>query len=473
MRTTGAGMSELDLIVEGGQVYLPGRGLSPVSVGIKDGVVAALLPHGTDTPATERLDATGKVVLPGAIDAHIHLGANITVPSEIDEVRLETRAAALGGITTVLGYLMSAQPYEDLFDDAVKLFDQAAYTDYGMHFVIGTQHQMDQLPYYAKELGVSSFKFFMNFRGTEGAYLGLPGNDDGFLWDLLGAVAETGGMLNPHPENIEVVWRTREAARSDEPANPLVAWGRSRPAVVEAEAISRAAMFAREKEASLYSVHTSSALALEAIRDRRRHQENLFVETCPHYLVLDENSEVGTYGKVNPPLRTAADREALWDAYAAGEIDVIGSDHVPRHRSAKEKDIWTASAGFPGMETLLPVMYTHGYLERGIDLARLVETCSTNPAKVFGMYPQKGLIAIGSDADLAILEEVEPYRLSWDDVNSAAAYSPFSEVDLRVKVTDTVLRGEVVVRDGAAAPAPSGRFIHRANSGQSALGEAQ
>ncbi|WP_181781519.1 dihydroorotase [Pseudonocardia pini] len=462
-------MERFDLIVEGGQVLLPGDGLTEAAVAVREGRIAALLPPGTTADATERLDATGRVVLPGAIDAHIHLGASITVPSEAEEVGTETRSAVVGGVTTVLGYLMSAEPYEELFEPAIKLFEQASYTDFGVHFVIGTPHQLEMLPRYVNELGVSSFKFFMNFRGTEGAYLGLPGNDDGFLWDLLRAAAPLGAMVNPHPENIEVVWRTREAAQANPPADPLQAWGASRPPVVEAEAISRAAMFAAESGTSLFSVHTSSRLALEAIADRRNRQSGIYVETCPHYLVLDEESGVGTYGKVNPPLRTAEDREALWTALERGEIDVVGSDHVPRHRSAKEKDIWSASAGFPGMETLLPVMLSEGHLRRGIPLERIVEVVSTNPAKIFGMYPRKGRIAPGADADLAIVDLDAPRTLSNDTVVSAAAYTPYSGLEVGVSVTDTVVGGRVVVRGGEVVAGPAGGYVHRAASGATAV----
>lgn len=462
-------MDGFDLVVSGGQVFVPGVGLSAVSVGIKDGKIAALLPPGLAVAATRRLDASGRVVLPGAIDTHIHLGADITVPRQAEEVATETRSAVLGGVTTVLGYLMSADPYEDLFQPAVDLFATASYTDFGLHFCIGTPHQLTMVPRYVRELGVSSFKFFMNFRNSEGAYLGLPGNDDGFLWDLLAAAAGAGAMVNPHAENIEIVWRTREAARRDEPVNPLVAWGRSRPAIAEAEAASRVAYLASQHDASIYAVHTSSELALRALLERRAHQRDVFIETCPHYLVLDETAEVGTYGKVNPPLRTAADREALWTALAEGAIDVVGSDHVPRHRSAKEKDIWSASAGFPGLQTLLPLMLSEGHVKRGLPLETIVDVVATRPAQLFGMFPRKGVIAVGADADLAIVDFGRSYRLGWDEVASAAAYTPFSDIDINCAVTDTVVGGRIVVRDGAVVAEPGGEYVRRAASGRAAL----
>ncbi len=464
-------MTRYDLLVEGGLVHLPGSGLTPVTLAVSGGVVAAIVAPGTALDADRRLDATGKVVLPGAIDGHIHLGSDITVPKEAEEVATETRAAVSGGVTTVLGYLMSAQPYEELFDATMKVFAEAAYCDFGVHFVLGTAHHLEMLPRYVEELGVSTFKFFMNFKGDEGRYLGLPGNDDGFLYALMRAAAAAGAMVNPHTENIEVVWTTREEARQDPPDDPLVAWGRSRPPLAEAEAAGRAALFAEQFGTSTLTVHVSSALALRALVERRRTGPGVFIETCPHYLLLDEDCGVGTYGKVNPPLRTAADREALWAAIADGTIDVVGSDHVPRPYQAKEKDIWTASAGFPGVETLLPLMLSEGHVRRGVPLDRIVDLVSTTPAKLFGLYPRKGVIAVGADADLAVVDFREPTTLSWDGTVSAASYTPYDGLELACTVTDTVVRGEVAYSAGVAAATPTGRYVPRPASGLTALRE--
>jgi dihydropyrimidinase len=462
-------MTRLDLSIEGADVHLPGLGLMPVNVGIRDGVIAALLPRSERLDADEHIDATGKVVLPGAIDAHVHLGADITVPKEAVEVASETRSAVLGGVTTVLGYLMSSAPYEDLFGPVLEVFESAAYSNFGLHFCIGTEHQLEMLPAYVKELGVPTFKFFMNFKGSEGEYLGLPGNDDSFLWRLLERAAPIGAMVNPHAENIELVWGRRSGAMAGAMTNPLRAWNASRPAIVEAEAESRVAMFAAQTGTSIYAVHVSSGLALEALVGRRAGQPGVFIETCPHYLVLDQDSPIGTYGKVNPPLRTAADREALWDGIACGAVDVVGSDHVPRHRSAKEKDIWKASAGFPGIETLLPLLLSEGHVKRGIPLSRIVDVVATRPAQLFGMYPRKGAVAVGADADLAVVDFGQQYTLSNETVASSAAYTPYAGMTMHCCVTDTVVGGRVVVRAGEVVAGPAGRYVHRSSSGTAAL----
>ena len=199
-------------------------------------------------------------------------------------------------------------------------------------------------------------------------------------------------MVNPHPENIEIVWRLRGAEHPPD-APPLEVWDATRPAHVEAEAIQRAAFLARTAGASLYAVHVSSAGALEIAARERAAYPGMFIETCPHYLTHDTGSDVGLLGKVNPPLRNAADREALWRGLEAGLIDVVGSDHVPRMKAAKGGDVWKASAGFPGLETLVPVMLSEGCVRRGLPLERVVDLFTCNPARIFGLYPRKGVIA--------------------------------------------------------------------------------
>lgn len=461
-------MDPIDLAVVGAQVVLAGRGVVPVDLWVDDGRFVGVVDPGTPVEATQRVDASGRHVLPGAIDAHIHLGADIAVARSRQEVVGETASAVAGGVTTVLAYLMSAEPYEDLFPGVVKVMEDGSACDFGLHFCIGTAHQLDQLPSYVEDLGVSSFKFFMNFRGGEGDYLKLPSNDDGFLWELLRRAADVGAMVNPHAENIELVWHLRDAAKAAGGPD-LVAWNAARPPIVEAEAEARVAMFAEVLDASMYAVHVSSKMALDALVARRATHDGIFVETCPHYLLLDQSTDIGTYGKVNPPLRTSEDREALWAGLAAGSIDVVGSDHVPRHRSAKEKDIWAASAGFPGIETLLPLLLSEGHKKRDIPLERIVDVISTRPARLFGLYPTKGSIEVGADADMVIVDMAGESRLDATRMHSAAGYTPYDGWTTEVRLESTYLRGQLVARDGEVLTQGGGRYLPRKRSGRAAL----
>jgi dihydropyrimidinase len=455
-----------DLRLHGGQVFLPDSGLSTLDVLVDGGRIAALVSPDAPGAAREVVNVSGQVVLPGAIDPHVHLGKDIRVPRDPDDASLESASAVAGGVTSMLVYLMSSEPYEQVFEDARAVMAADSHTDFGFHFVLGTQQHLDEVRRYT-ELGVSSFKFFMNFRGDEGAYLGMPGNDDSFMYDLLGLSADHGAMVNPHPENIELVWKLRGEPRRDD-LGPLAAWNAARPAFVEAEAAQRVAYLASVTGASVYSVHTSSEAALHALQRQRDSYENVFVETCTQYLTLDVNSSCGTYGKVNPPLRQPSDVEALWAGFADGTVDCIGSDHNARHRVNKEKDIWSATAGFPGVGALFPLTLTEA-LRRGIPLDRVVDAVSTRAAKLFGLYPRKGVVAVGSDADLVVVDLDATTVIDAATQYSAADYTPWQGTEVGVRVVHTIVGGHFALRDGAVSDETTGDFLARAHSGAAAL----
>ena len=460
-----------DLRLRGGRVFQHGAGLQELDVLITGGTISGLVGRGTAMAATTEVDVAGKVVLPGGIDPHVHLGKDIRVPRDPDDAALETASAVAGGITTMLVYLMSADPYESVFAASDAAMTGNSHTDYGFHFVLGTDEQVAAIPHYVRELGVPSFKFFMNFRGDEGKYLGLPGNDDAYMYDLLGRAADAGAVVNPHPENIELVWKLREQSRV-ESLPPLEAWYRSRPPVVEAEAVQRVAYFASVTGASVYAVHTSSRAALDAMRMQQTVYPNLFTETCTQYLTLTTDSDCGTYGKVNPPLRHTEDVEALWEGLRTGAVDTVGSDHNARHRTAKEKDIWSASAGFPGTGLVLPTTVGKG-LERGIDLERLVDATSTRAARLFGLFPRKGAIRVGSDADLAVVDLDATTTVRAETQHSAAAYSPWEGQEVPLRVVHTLVRGHFAVRDGVLSQNPAGTYLPRTHGGAAALAQAE
>jgi dihydropyrimidinase len=456
-----------DLVVRGGTVVLPQTDGVAADIAISEEKIAAILAPGTAVDAAATLDATDEVVLPGVIDVHLHLGhgKDIARPRVPEDAATETAAAALGGITTFIPYLMATDPFETLFDEVNQITEAGARIDFGYHFIISTEAQLAGVPRYAREFGVPSFKIFMNNRGGEGSRLGLPDIDDGFLLRLCEAAAENGGMVCPHPENIEAAWVLRKRLMSEDPdgRGGLRAWNASRPPFVEADAVQRAGLFARETGARLYIVHTSSRAALDAGLRARDAGTAITIETCPHYLTHDIEWEGGDVGKINPPLREPDDREALWDAVVAGDIDTVATDHVHRGLSAKAGGIWKASPGCPGLETLLPVMLTDGYHEREMPLGRIVTLLASAPADAMGLSHCKGRIEVGLDADLAIvdLEREYPYRRA--DVRSSAGYSIYEGRRFKGKVVHTLVRGRFVLRDGALIDdaVGAGRYISR------------
>jgi dihydroorotase-like cyclic amidohydrolase len=456
-----------DLILRGGTVVLPDTHGVPADIAIKDERIAAILAPGTEAQARETVDVSGKTVLPGAIDVHLHLGhgKDIARPRVPEDAATETAAAALGGITTFIPYLMATEPFETLFDEVREVTEAGARIDFGYHFIISTEEQLAGVPRYAREFGAPSFKIFMNNRGGEGARLGLPDIDDGFLLRLCEAAAATGGMVCPHPENIEVAWvlRKREMEADPEGRGGLRAWNATRPPFVEADAVQRAGLFARMTGARLYVVHTSSREALEAGLRARDAGTDIVIETCPHYLTHNVEWEGGDLAKINPPVRERSDCQALWDGIIAGGINTVATDHVHRDISSKAGGIWKASPGCAGLETLLPVMLTDGHHARGIPLGRIAELLSSAPADAMGLHHRKGRIAVGLDADLAVTDVSARYTYNREDVRSSAGFSIYEGRSFTGKVLHTIVRGRFALRDGKTVDSAigSGRFVRR------------
>jgi dihydropyrimidinase len=459
---------QFDLLIRGGTAVLPGTDGVAADIAVSGEKIAAVLAPGTTVDAAETLDVAGKVVLPGVIDVHLHLGhgKDIARPRVAEDAATETAAAAVGGVTTFIPYLMATDPFETLFDEVKEITEAGARIDFGYHFIISTEAQLAGVPRYAREFGAPSFKIFMNNRGGEGARLGLPDIDDGFLLRLCEAAAANGGMVCPHPENIEAAWVLRNRLMQQDPdgRGGLRAWNATRPPFVEADAVARAGLFARETGARLYIVHTSSRAALEAGLRARDAGTDITIETCPHYLTHDVEWEGGDVGKINPPLRERADREALWDGILAGDIDTVATDHVHRDLSAKAGGIWKASPGCPGLETLLPLMLTEGHHGRGLPLGRVAALLASAPAEAMGLGHRKGRIAAGLDADLAIVDLDREYLCRREDVRSSAGYSIYEGRRFKGQVAHTLVRGRLVVRGGALTNGAigTGRYVSRA-----------
>jgi dihydroorotase (multifunctional complex type) len=459
-------MTKADLRVAGGMVMLPDEGLIEADILVADGRISEITALGGGVAAEETISVKGLTVLPGAVDAHMHLGhgADISRPRVPSDAASETGAAAMGGVTCIIPYVMSAEPYLDVFDELVQVAEAGARIDFGLHFVIATDAQLAELPDYIAR-GVPTAKLFMNIRGNEGARLGLPGADDGFLFRLLESLHQHGGMLCPHPENIEVAWvlRDRVMAADPEGAGGLSAWNDTRPPFVEADALSRACYFGRITGTPVHAVHTSSGEALAAAIRQREAGSRVSIETCIHYLTHDTSSDVGVVGKVNPPLRPTEDREALWRGIDAGQIDTIGTDHIHRPIGSKEGNIWQAQPGFPGLDAFLPALITEGHSKRGIALERLIAMVSCNPASVMGLAPAKGAIAPGADADLTVMDLGAKWTVERANLATDAGFSIYEGHEMTCKVVHTLSHGRFVLRDCALQEdsVGKGRFLAR------------
>lgn len=458
-------MPRYDHRVSGGSVFLDGAGFRDVDLLISDGRIAKIVEPGAPGDAVQTTSATGLKVLPGACDPHLHLGhgSDISRPRVPGDAASETAAAALGGVTSFIPYIMSADPYAAILDELKAITEAGSRIDFGFHFVIATEAQLAELPGYIAQ-GVPTAKLFMNIRGDEGKRLGLPGTDDGFLLRVLETLGAHGGMLCPHPENIELarVLRDRVMAADPEGEGGLASWNATRPPFVEAEAVQRAGFLGRIVGTSVYFVHTSSAEALDAALAQRRQGAPVTIETCVQYLTDDVDCPAGVTAKVNPPLRMASDRDALWAAIARGDIDTIGTDHIHRPVSSKEGGIWKAQPGFPGLDTFLPALFTEG-AARGIGLEKLVPLVTSGPCDAMGLSPCKGRIAEGADADLTVLDIDAPWTVNGDSLASDGGYSIYEGREMSCRIVHTFVRGRAVVQDRNLVDGTEGwgRFLPR------------
>lgn len=447
-----------DFVLRGGVLVDTDSDGQALDLLIQDGRIAARLLPGT--PVQEGLEAVsahGLHVFPGLIDAHIHFGFG----EKITEYETETVYAAQGGFTTVLGYFLNNEDYTDVFRREQEYARTRAHVDYGFHFSVANEMHVRELPEYVKQYGVTSFKYFMNFKGEEGRYLGLDGTDDGYFYDLLGQAAKLGDVkVVCHTENIEIVNRIRQRFQA-EGRDTLRDWSDAKPAFTEAESCVRAMMFAEHLGAQIYIPHLSTRMSLDEVRRWRQRYAHVYVETCPHYLTHDEDSDLGPLGKANPPFRSKDDIEAMWEGLRDGSIDVVASDHVPRKKATKERPLWLASQGFPGTATILPVLLSEGYHKGRLGLARIADLLTRRPASIFNL-PQKGSLAVGADADLTLVDLEKSRVVRAEELGSFSDYSLYDGWNLKGWPVRTIVRGETVMLDGKITGKPGhGQYLAR------------
>ncbi len=449
-----------DLLLAGGEIVFPGVGVRTGSVAVKDGRIAALLAPGEQVSAKEVIDCRGKWVMPGLIDPHTHIGFG----SNETDFETESRSAALGGVTGMMTFhrsndlRQSTGPWKERGESQSLI-------DFGFHFGVTSKLHIETLPECAERFGVTSIKVYLMYKGASGAAKGFTEIDDGLLYRaLLQGARIKGGVVGVHCENVEVIPVFREPLK-EAGRNDLAVWDEQSPGFLEAENVFRVIYFGEKAQCPVNIVHMSSAESLEIVRRAKRPgRAPIHVETCSHYLALTSQSPIGFLGKVNPPLRSEADVEALWEGVRDGTISTIGSDHVPRKRETKGPDIWKASAGFPGIGTLLPVLIHEGVHRRGLPIEQIAAATSANVAKLYSI-PNKGGIAVGMDADLVVVDPDKEIVIDPAAQESFSDYSPYEGMRFKGAPVRTILRGRLIASDGAVEAAaratPAGRYLHR------------
>lgn len=475
-------MPRYDLLVKGGTLATAEQDGVAADVAIKGGKVAAI---GTDIAPVEArdvVDATGQIVLPGAIDPHFHIG--IYQPIELDAFR-ETQSSLVGGVTTILSYFRTGShylnktgPYKDIFPEVLRGTAGQAHTDYGYHLAPMTKEQVAEIDRLAGEDGVPSFKLYMFYKGLNlaadstdaGSYTMADSYDLGHEYAIMEAISAANGKypdrrvsLSVHCEQSELLTFFIDRTRSRGNPQSLAAWSDARPPLSERVAIGETVALAAATDCPINLLHLSSREALAAAIEARKAHPGLDIqlETTLHFLALANDKVSGLGGKVNPPLRTSDDIDALWEGVRDGWIDWVGSDHACCMLDQKGDDLWHALPGFGGTGLLYPVLLSEGYHKRHIPLSRIVQIAATASAKAYNLYPRKGTIGIGSDADLALVDLGLEQTVTTEMLLSGQDHTPFEGVNLKGWPTTTILRGEVVYRDGKVIGPPGGEFVKR------------
>ncbi len=417
-----------------------------MDIGIRDGKIAAIAPGLTDS-AREAIDATGKLVFPGFIDAHTHMGIPIMGTHSADDFDSGSVAAACGGVTTIVDFTVQppGQTLAESVDVRLGKARGKSHVDFALHVNVTDRPQtsIQEIPCLV-ERGLTAYKVFSTYRQA-----GMMVTWDEFR-DVLRVVDASGGLLFLHAEDNELV-ETGTGQNVADGNLAAVYHACSRTAEAEARAISRAAEIAGELGARLYIVHLSSRAGLEAGLRARSQGVQIYLETCPQYLVLNEEMykrEDGHHWITTPPLRTTDDSEALWQALADGEIDVVATDHCPftvAQKQAGDRQFHRTPNGIPGVETLFPLLYTYGVAEGRISLQTLVRVLAENPAQLFGLSGRKGQLKPGADADIVIWDPTPEQVIRADTLHGNGDWSPYEGMTIAGKIEHVLLRGQTLI----------------------------
>ena len=470
-------MARADLRVINARVVTP-SGTIFGGVGVADGEIAAVGADASLPDADREIDAEGNYLVPGFIDPHVHWGLS---RYEYDyheglehDFETETRGAVHGGVTCVVNFLLQPEPYLPDMDFFKRAGEENSYVDFAYHAIVHQEHHIEEIEELAEE-GVRSFKTFFNWYKYASPELGIDHFDAGDVYRVLDKVSRINdGVVMFHAENEDLAQVRREELQ-EEGRNDLEAWGESSPNVGEAMQIEQIARLTEYTDSRAYIVHMSTGEGVDTVERFREKGIDIRAETLPAFLGhTNAETELGTWGKISPPIRGERSRKRLWEGLRTGVIEYVGTDHCPHKIEFKEKgegkhgDIWEAIPGDNnGVEYLLPVMMHEGVNRNRLPIERVVEVCSTNNAKRWGLYPRKGAIAEGSDADMAIVD-LEKSAVVDDDFyhTMEPGYSTFHGDELTGLPTHTIVGGEVVVEDGELQVDPGGRnYLPRYESG--------
>lgn len=423
--------------------------------------------------ADKVIDATDKLVFPGGIDPHVHLDMPFMGTYSSDDYETGTRAALHGGTTMVIDFILQTQG--DTLHNALKTWQQKsqgkAIGDYSYHMAVTdfNDEVAKEVVQMIEEEGISSFKTFM-------AYKGALMIDDGQMVQLMKVVKKHGGLVTVHATNGDMIDSLIAKNRAKGNLSPLYHY-LSQPEVTEAEASGRFTDMLEYTDCPGYIVHMTCEGALNAVRKATQRNQKVFVETCTQYLMLDaslyENDFEGAKWVMSPPLREKKDQKALWSGINQGLIQVVGTDHCPfmwEQKKMGKDDFSKIPNGHPAIEHRMEFLYSEGVHQGKLSLTKYVEVSSTNAAKIFGMYPRKGTIAIGSDADIVIFDPKKEHVISVDTHHMNCDYSGYEGQKVTGKTETVILRGKIAIENGdCKLVAGHGQFIPRSKTSKTVI----
>ena len=455
--------ARVDTIIRGGQVVTSSQ-VFESAIAISGEKIAAIGPEHLLPPADNYIDAEGKFVLPGLIDAHVHLDGH-------DNYELGALAAARAGLTTLIPFGTYTLEGDETLPQAInrtkEQIDSTALVDFAFHFILQNRPSiLNSLPE-AMTMGVKSYKMFMTYKKRPGRMC-----DDDYICNAMDMVAQGGGVLQLHCESGNIIEYLENKLIGEGHTHPTD-FPTACPDWAEEEAINRAVKMGGATRCPTYVVHLSTQLGLERIKQAQAQGQLVWTETCPQYLLLSdaEMAKVGPLAKIGPPLRPedGPDQDALWRGLEQGHTSIVASDHSPHPQELKQVG-WdnifvtpegaSVPFGSPGLETIVSLMYSEGVVKRGFPIWWLARVMSENPARIFGLFPRKGIIQVGSDADLLILDPQGDRIITARDHHSNAGYTLFEGWEVKGRPWMTLLRGKVLLDQGELRQAPGvGQFI--------------
>ena len=480
-------MARFDTVVTGGTLVIPYVGEVRGDLGIREGRIVTIADDLATADTDVRVDARGKVVLPGAVDAHYHLGIYRDLAADTET---ETTSSLVGGVTTVISYFRTGHhyldksgPYREIFPEVLDTVSGHAKVDYAFHLAPMTAEHVREIPWLVSEMGVTSFKYYMFYKGFNlsadsrdaSSYTMADEYDLGHLFEIMEAVAavqrDRGERLSVslHCEQAELLRIFIERAKQDPSVRGLAEYSAGRPPLTERLSIEEAGVLAEATGVRVNFLHLSSALALQTATDvaRRYPAMDARRETTLHHLALacedfaDKPLAEQIGAKVNPPIRSKADNDALWDGLRDGTITWVASDHACCMEESKGDDLWPALPGFGGTALLYPVLISEGHHKRGVSFDRIAQVASAAPAQAYNLYGRKGTIAVGADADLVVVDPNLTQTVTPELCQSAQDHCPFNGIDVTGWPVTTLVRGIPMFESGKVAAEFPGVYVKR------------